>query len=116
MASAASAMSYMRGKFYVYGTKDSVHILHGRDITEESNAADLKFFAGTLEDPEGLERIRSFYTGVDPVELRTGVTSPESVWLPYEVFNALVVRAYKRMTPAERKAASGDTRWEKARA
>jgi hypothetical protein len=112
-------MSLMRGHFYVYYSShpkfgEVVNILHGRDS--------LPYDESSPEDREMEDLIRESYeeqTGrkwishVDPEELRTGQTEPQSVWLPIEVWNALVMRAYDRMTPEERKAASGDTRWEK---
>jgi len=61
-------MSYMRGKFYSWGSRDSITIMHGRDITEDD------------------------FVPPDPEWLLTGQDEPTSVSLPYEVAYILAAR------------------------
>ena len=106
-------MAFMRGKFYVWGDGKNINIIHGRDITEETPPiVSLDELVKIHGEEKGLELHRMFETIPDPEELRTGVTSPMQVFLPEEVFWALVVRAYDRLTPEEAEKYRGPTRWE----
>lgn len=102
-------MSVMRGKFYVFGSRDAVSITHGRDIT---NAC--MFAPGECPG----ENCPHF--AVDPENLRTGMREPETVEIPYEVFDVIAARWMQRVL-ADRPEESIDsiansiTRWEAER-
>lgn len=103
----------MTGKFHVWGDGKNVYIVHGADVTEETEAEHRSILVGAHGPGKGNHLADLMALPVTPSELRTGVCDPASVWLPREVFLAMVVRVYEdHMTQEERDASRGRTRWE----
>lgn len=105
-------MAVMRGKFHVWGDGVSVFFVHGKDVTEESQERRDLLLRHRLGDEEGKELAELLAVPITPPELRTGVVSPTSFWMPRDVFMSLVIRTYETMTDAEKAAYRGPTAWE----